>query len=121
MGYDWAKYGWAVKLNPTAEDLKKAVGAIVNIKPFQSPAISEYGHTAVLLGYDGTKMTVLEQNGVAGQVVAQQTYTVPASHVSSICLPPDVAKGAQLTDLSQETRAEAETEQFRTLNSGLST
>lgn len=99
VGYDWAKYGWAVKLNPTAEDLKKAVGAIVNIKPFQSPAISEYGHTAVLLGYDGTKMTVLEQNGVAGQVVAQQTYTVPASHVSSICLPPDVAKGAQINGL----------------------
>ena len=99
VGYNWAKYGWAVKLNPSAEDLKKAVGAIVNIKPFQSPAISEYGHTAVLLGYDGTKMTVLEQNGVAGQVVAQQTYTVPASHVSSICLPPDVAKGAQINGL----------------------
>ena len=99
VGYNWAKYGWAVKLNPTAEDLKKSVGAIVNIKPFQSPAISEYGHTAVLLGYDGTKMTVLEQNGVAGQVVAQQTYTVPASHVSSICLPPDVAKGAQINGL----------------------
>lgn len=90
--FAWNEVGWGIIANPTKEDIMNNIGALITYAGFTPIGITQYGHVAVVSGYDDNNIHEFEQNGIAGQFLNEVSYGWGAVLASAnyLILPPEL-------------------------------
>lgn len=97
--YNWAGYGWGVKLNNFAtSDI--IAGAVINIRAnYGAPWYTGiYGHTVVVESISGDTMTVIQQNYGGRQYLTRDNYSIRQvlGSIQTIVLSPELTQGGRV-------------------------
>lgn len=96
--YNWKQFGWGVVIPSQIEHL--IIGSIYNVKRYVGAPFwtGGWGHTGVIIGNNGSTVTVLEQNYNNHQFVEEHQYNASAflAGIQTLCYPPEIIQGKRV-------------------------